>query len=72
MKVSEKITMRIGDGGGTGLGGGSCKHHPHKVRGIFDRFLLFVHAGLSLVLKPFSLDSFIDDKMDNSLRDASV
>ena len=71
-RVKQKLTMRICDRGGAGFGGGCCEHHTHKVWGVFDRLLLFVHTGVGLGLSQFTFDALIDDKMDNSLRDASV
>lgn len=64
--------MRVGDGGGTRLGGGCCEHHAHKVRGVFDGLFLLVHAGVALGLQQFPLDALVDDKVDDSLGDAGI
>lgn len=66
------ITVRVSDGGCARLWGGRCEHHAYKVWSVFNGLLVFVHAVVGLELRQFTLDALIDDKMDNSLRDAGV
>ena len=57
--------MRIGDTGGTGLGGGPAHHEASKVHdGLVAALLLLLVVGEAL------LQELVDDKMDDGFADA--
>lgn len=58
--------------GGAGLGGGSSEHHPYKVGGHFGHLLLLLHVLRHPGLQQAPLDAFVDDKVNDGLRDAGV
>lgn len=69
---NKNLTMRISNSCGTGLGGGSRQHHPHKVWSVFGNLLFLVHVLWRFGLQEAALDAFIDHKVDHSLWDAGV
>lgn len=63
--------MWVGEGGGTGLGDGTCCHELYKVTSRFDIRVVRVPRGL-LALSQLSLDELVDDKVDDGFGDAKV
>ena len=64
-RLSDRLTVRVGDDGSEGLGDGACDHEVQEVGG-----------GTSFLvptsLRQFPLQELVDHKVDDGLTDAEV